>query len=88
MTFRANVRREWRERSIPPWTAGPGVADGARPAPRREVQIPVELILGPVGALVLAMLWISDLRKERDLLKDRLYKLLDKIDVAAKVDSR
>jgi hypothetical protein len=52
------------------------------------VQIPVELILGPVGALALAMLWIQDLRKERDLLKDRLYKLLDKIDVAAKVDSR
>jgi len=52
------------------------------------VQIPVELILGPVGALALAMLWISDLRKERDLLKDRLYKLLDKIDVAAKVDPR
>jgi len=53
-----------------------------------DVQIPVELILGPVGALVLAMLWIQDLRKERDLLKDRLYKLLDKIDVAAKVDPR
>ena len=52
------------------------------------MQIPVELILGPVGALVLAMLWIQDLRKERDLLKDRLYKLLDKIDVAAKVDPR
>ena len=34
------------------------------------------------------MLWIMDLRKERDLLKDRLYKLLDKIDVAAKVDPR
>jgi len=34
------------------------------------------------------MLWILDLRKERDLLKDRLYKLLDKIDVAVKVDPR
>ena len=53
-----------------------------------DVQIPVELILGPVGALALAMLWIMDLRKERDLLKERLYKLLDKIDVAAKADPR
>ena len=50
--------------------------------------VPVEWLLGPVGALALAMLWIYDLRRERDLLKDRLYKLLDKIDVAAKVDPR
>jgi hypothetical protein len=89
LTFRANVRREWQaSRSLPPWAAGPGAAVGVRPAPPSDVQIPVELILGPVGALALAMLWIQDLRKERDLLKDRLYKLLDKIDVAAKVDSR
>jgi hypothetical protein len=50
------------------------------------LQIPLEIILGSGGALALALLWILDLRKERDALKERLYRLLDKIDVAAKVE--
>ena len=50
--------------------------------------VPVEWLVGPVGALALALLWIHDLRKERDTLKERLYKLLDKIDVAAKPDPK
>lgn len=45
------------------------------------MQLPVELVFGTGGALALALLWIYDLRKERDVLKERLYKLLDKIDV-------
>lgn len=52
------------------------------------MQIPIELVFGSGGAIALALLWIYDLRKERDLLKDRLYKLLDKIDVAAKSDAK
>jgi hypothetical protein len=50
------------------------------------VQIPLEVILGPLGAIGVLLLWNYDLRKERDLLKERLYRLLDKIDVAAKAE--
>jgi hypothetical protein len=50
------------------------------------VQIPIEVLVGPAGAVAVLLLWNMDLRKERDLLKERLYKLLDKIDVAAKPD--
>ena len=50
--------------------------------------IPLEVVFGTGGALALALLWIHDLRKERDILKDRLYRLLDKIDVAAKPDPK
>ena len=52
------------------------------------MQIPLEVVLGPLGAVAVLLLWNYDLRKERDALKERLYKLLDKIDVAAKVDPR
>lgn len=52
------------------------------------MQVPLEFLIGPAGALGLALLWIHDLRKERDTLKERLYKLLDKIDVAAKPDPK
>ena len=50
--------------------------------------IPIEVVFGTGGALALALLWIHDLRKERDTLKEKLYKLLDKIDVAAKSDTK
>jgi hypothetical protein len=50
------------------------------------VQIPIEVLVGPAGAVAVLLLWVYDLRKERDLLKERLYNLLDKIDVAAKPD--
>lgn len=40
------------------------------------------------GAIVVLVMWVWDLRKERDALKDRLYRLLDKIDVAAKPDPK
>jgi hypothetical protein len=52
------------------------------------VPIPIEVVFGTGGALALALLWIHDLRKERDALKERLYKLLDKIDVAPKPDPK
>jgi hypothetical protein len=50
--------------------------------------IPIEIVFGTGGALAVALLWVHDLRKERDLLKSRLYALLDKIDVAAKSDAK
>ena len=52
------------------------------------MQVPIEIVFGSGGALALALLWIYDLRRERDALKDRLYRLLDKIDVAAKPDPK
>jgi heme exporter protein D len=52
------------------------------------VQLPIEIVFGTGGALALALLWIHDLRQERNLLKERLYKLLDKIDVAARPDPK
>jgi hypothetical protein len=52
------------------------------------VQVPLEVLFGTGGALGLALLWIYDLRRERDALKDRLYRLLDKIDVAPKPEPK
>lgn len=48
------------------------------------MQIPVELILGPAGAVVVLLLWNYDLRKQRDALTDRLNRIVDALEVALK----
>ena len=53
------------------------------------MQIPLEVILGPVGALALALLWIWDLRKQRDDAVTRLNRIIDKFEASLdKVVSR
>lgn len=43
------------------------------------MQIPLEVILGPVGALGLALLWIWDLRKQNARLIERLDGIVDEL---------
>jgi hypothetical protein len=43
------------------------------------VQIPIEIILGPAGAVAVLLLWVFDLRKQRDDLSGRLNKLVDEL---------
>jgi len=50
------------------------------------VQIPVELIVGPVGAVVVLFLWVLDLRKQRDELMARVNRILDKLEPAPKTE--
>lgn len=35
------------------------------------MQVPLEVLVGPVGAVGALLLWIWDLRKERDAWRDR-----------------
>lgn len=51
------------------------------------MQIPIELVLGPAGAVVVLLLWIADLRKQRDTLDARLSRIVDALEAAMrKVD--
>lgn len=52
------------------------------------MQIPVEVVLGPFGALALALLWIWDLRRQNAALTERLNRFLDKIEVAPREASK
>lgn len=47
----------------------------------RDVSVPLEVILGPLGAVGVLLLWIADLRKERDELKTQLRKLTDALEI-------
>jgi hypothetical protein len=44
------------------------------------VQIPIELVLGPFGAVAVLLLWIQDLRKQRDAYQAQLAKLVDALE--------
>jgi len=39
--------------------------------------IPLEVILGPLGAVAVLLLWLADTRKQRDDTQARLNRLLD-----------
>ena len=52
-----------------------------------DVQIPLEAILGPFGAIAVLLLWVVDLRKQRDDLQARVNRLLDKIEVGPKTEA-
>lgn len=52
------------------------------------MQIPLEVILGPLGAVAVLLAWNWDLRKQRDDYRERLYRILDKLEVAPKADPR
>jgi hypothetical protein len=43
------------------------------------VQIPLEVILGPAGAVAVLLLWVLDLRKQRDDYKAKLDRLVDEL---------
>lgn len=43
------------------------------------MQIPIEVVLGPVGALGLALLWIWDLRQQNRKLTERLDGIVDEL---------
>ena len=48
------------------------------------MQIPWEILLGPFGAIVALLLWIQDLRKQRDTLDARLSRIVEALEVALK----
>lgn len=50
------------------------------------MQIPLEVILGPLGAVGVLLWWNYDLRKQRDDFRERLFRILDKIEVAPKTE--
>lgn len=70
----------WRELLISLLSrVGWPVPSTPRPA---DVQIPLEVILGPVGALGIALVWIWDLRKQRDDAVARLNRIIDKFEAS------
>lgn len=46
------------------------------------MQVPWELLVGPAGAIVALLLWIQDLRKQRDALDARLSRIVDALEAA------
>jgi len=48
------------------------------------LQIPIELVLGPSGAVVVLFLWVLDLRRQNAALTDRLNRIVDALEVALK----
>ena len=46
------------------------------------MQIPIEVILGPAGAVAVLFLWVLDLRKQRDELNVRLNRLVDALEAS------
>lgn len=48
------------------------------------MQIPLEVVLGPLGAVAVLLLWNYDLKKQRDELTARLNRIVDALEVALK----
>lgn len=53
-----------------------------------EVQIPLEIVLGPLGAVAVLLWWNHDLRTQRDQLAARLNKIVDALEDALKKAER
>jgi len=52
------------------------------------VQVPLELVFGPLGAIGVLLLWVLDLRKQRDDAQARLNRLLDGLEAGLKKAER